>query len=113
MGDTTAKSGRGPWALLVAAVALVGVYLWDDLIFAAPVVAASAWLGPLVAFALLAPVYAIVSWIVAMAAVRAYERASAGEPSRFATWLEHQRTRQRSAWGARLLDGGKLVGFVV
>lgn len=99
-------------AVLAGVAALVAVYLWDDLIFAAPVVATTAWLGPVAAFVVFAPLYAVGSWIIALAAVRAYDRSAAGRPSKLASWLESQRARQRSTWGRRLLDSGKLIGFV-
>lgn len=111
--QTNARARRGPLALAAGAVAVVAVYLWDDLIFAAPVVATAGWIGPAAAFAVFAPLYALGSWVLAMVAVRSYERSAGDRPNRLASWLEAQRERQRGTWARRLLDSGKLVGFVI
>lgn len=113
MEDAITTTRRRPVALVAGALVVVALYLWDDLVFAAPVVATAAWIGPLPAFLVLAPLYAVGSWVIALAAVRAYERSSQGRPSRLARWLESQRRRQRSTWGRRLLESGRLLGFVV
>lgn len=113
MEDAISTRRRGPVALVAAALAVAALYLWDDLIFAAPIVATAAWAGPVVAFVVFTPLYGLGSWMIALAAVRAYERSSDGRPSRLAAWLEHQRARPRSGWARRLLDSGRLLGFVV
>jgi hypothetical protein len=97
---------------VVAGVSVAVLYVWDDVLLAGPVVAVTALAGPVVAFALFASVYALVSFVLAMAGVRAYERWTRGTPSKFAHWLSRQREARRATWARRLLDSGKVAGFV-
>lgn len=97
---------------VAGALTVVALYIWDDVLLAGPIVAVTAMAGSVVAFPLFASVYALVSFVLAMAGVRAYERLTQGSPSRFAQWLTRQREARRAAWAQRLLDSGKVVGFV-
>ena len=71
------------------------------------------WLGVLPAFLILSVLYSAVSLVLALLAVRVYERRTGNGPSRFARWLEHQGESQRSGWVRKLLLSGKVVGFVL
>ena len=92
---------------------VAALYLWDDLLLAAPIAGATRLWGPWAAFVIFSVVYGLGSFALALLAIRAYERFSAGEQSRLATWLAHQSEKSRSAWGRRFLTSGKAVGFVV
>lgn len=97
---------------ILAGASVVALYVWDDILLAGPVIALTAWLGAVAAFALSASTYALVSFVLAMAGVRAYERWTEGGPSRLAQWLDRQREARRAGWAQRLLDSSKVVGFV-
>jgi len=109
---TQTSERRGPLRVALAAVLVVAVYIWDDVLFAAPIVAGVAAFGVWPAFVLFSVVYALGSYVIALWAVRAYDRASEGRPSRLASWLQRQQQRDRGRWGRRLLESGKLLGFV-
>jgi hypothetical protein len=104
---------RAALPAFAGALATAALYVWDDLLFAAPIVAVTAAAGPWIAFAVFSCVYALGSFALAMLAVRAYEHLSGGEPSRMARWLERSAGGRRSRLARRLLATGKLVGFVV
>jgi hypothetical protein len=97
---------------IAAGVSVAVLYIWDDVLLAGPIVAVTGLAGPITAFALFASVYALASFVLAMAGVRAYERWTRGAPSRFARWLTRQREARRATWARRLLDSGKVAGFV-
>lgn len=97
---------------LAAAVSVVVLYVWDDALFAAPVIAVTGLAGPLTAFGIFAVLYSVGSYILAVLAVRAYDRRAAGRSSRLADWLAGHGQGRRTAWGRRLLDSGKVVGFI-
>jgi len=104
---------RAALPALAGVLATVALYVWDDLLFAAPIVAVSAAAGPWTAFAIFSVVYALGSFVLALLAVRAYEHLSGGEPSRLAAWLQQRAGGRRSRFARRLLATGKLAGFVV
>jgi len=113
---TQVNTTRRRWpglAVVAATVSFVVLYLWDDVLLAAPVVALTKLAGPWVAFGVFSIVYALGSFVLALLAVRAYERRSAGQPSRFAGWLTRQTERSRKTWARRVLASGKAIGFVV
>ncbi len=69
---------------LIAAVALIGLaakflllYL-TDIVFAPPIVAVAAWLGPVPSFMIFVPVYAVASYWLAMLAVRGIDHRADG-----------------------------------
>ncbi len=108
-------SSREKAGLVAAVLGVLGVilvYIWDDLIFAAPVIATAGWLGAWPAFLIFSVVYGVGSFLLAMAAVKAYEKWSHGESSRLANWLDHQSHSRRGVWATRLMAGGKVLGFV-
>jgi hypothetical protein len=104
---------RTPLTALVAGASFVALYLWDDAIFAAPVVAATRILGALPAFLALALVYGIASFVIALIAVRAYDRRTEGAPSRLARWLERQSSMRRGRWARPMATSGRALGFVI
>lgn len=114
-GDGARRSG-GAWraaAGLVGGVfVFVAVYLWDDLLLAAPILWMSQVLGEWTAFVFFSVLYGVASWVLAMLAVRAYDRATQGRPSRLARWVEKQSQTKRGAIGARLLATGRAIAFV-
>ena len=96
-----------------AATSVVVLYVWDDALLAAPVVAVTGLAGPWMAFGIFSILYSIGSYVLAMLAVRAYERRAAGGSSRLSEWLTHQGQRRRASWARGLLESGKVLGFVV
>jgi hypothetical protein len=111
--DRSGLRRRSTLTAIGGALSIVAVYLWDDALFAAPIIAATSWLGAVPAFLILSVVYSLASLVLALLAVRVYDRRTGNEPSRFARWLEHQGESRRSSWVKRLLLSGKIVGFVL
>ena len=111
-----ALASLGPARLVgtfAAAAGVAALYVWDDLIFAAPVVAAASVWGPLRAWLVFAVLYAVLSFPLAIAAARMHDRATGGEAGRFARWLESQGAGRRGSWGRALINGGQALGFVL
>ena len=104
---------RSTLAACGAVVSVILLYVWDDALFAAPIVAGTSWLGAWTAFVVFGLLYGVVSFVLAMAAVRAYDRRSAGRENRLAQWVEKQSRSQRAGWIGNLLTSGKIVGFVL
>lgn len=107
---------RSRWLVgpaIVAAVSVVILYIWDDALLAAPIIAVTGVAGPWVAFATFSVVYGLASYGLALLAVRAYDRRAAGRPSRLADWLNRQGDKRRTVLAKRFLDSGKVVGFVI
>jgi hypothetical protein len=102
-----------PFAAILTALSVVALYIWDDVLFAGPIVAVTALTGPWVAFVLFAALYSAGSFVLALLAIRAYDRWSRGEPNRLAQWLAQQRDRRRARWSRRLLESSKLLAFVL
>lgn len=98
---------------IVAVVSVVILYIWDDALLAAPIIAVTGLAGPWVAFGTFSLVYGLASFGLALLAVRAYDRRAAGRPSRLADWLNSQGDKRRTVWAKRFLDSGKVVGFVI
>lgn len=113
--DGARRSG-GAWraaaGLVGGVLVFVAVYLWDDLLLAAPILWMSQVLGEWTAFVFFSVLYGVASWVLAMLAVRAYDRATEGRPSRLARWVEKQSQTKRGAIGARLLATGRAIAFV-
>ena len=119
--------GRNALATALAGATVLVLYVWDDAIFATPVVVATRWWGAATAFVTLFIAYAAGSWLVAVLGVRTYDRSVAtraagrdlsdesdpDRPSRLARWIDHQAGGRRGPWGKRLVASGELVGFVV
>lgn len=107
------RGALGAAAGLVGGVLVfVAVYLWDDLLLAAPILWMSQVVGEWTAFVFFSVLYGSGSWVLAMLAVRAYDRATEGRPSRLARWVEKQSQTKRGAIGARLLATGRAIAFV-
>ena len=100
-------------AVVFAVVGVVFVYVWDDLILAAPIVAVAGWKGPWLAFFVFSTLYGLGSFVIAMIAVRGYESHSDGRESALAKFIQNQMTGRRGRLTRRLVDSGKLVGFVI
>ena len=121
MSEQTAKPPTAPaWSLahrLFAGVVGVGVViaLWlsSDLLLAAPIGAVTKVAGSWFAFVIFSVVYSIASFVLALLALRAYERYSRGEPSRLASWVDGQARSPRARWARPLAQGGRVIGFVV
>jgi hypothetical protein len=92
---------------------LLALWLSNDVVLAAPIGAVTKLAGAWFAFVVFAAVYSIGSFLLALLALRAYERYSRGEPSRLATWLDRQASSPRARWARPLAQGGRVVGFVV
>jgi len=108
----TPREKAGLVAAVLGVLGVILVYIWDDLIFAAPVIATAGWLGAWPSFLIFSVLYGSGSFLLAMAAVKAYEKWSHGESSRLANWLDHQSHSRRGVWASRLMAGGKVLGFV-
>jgi hypothetical protein len=107
---------RSRWlagSAIVTVVSVVILYIWDDALLAAPIIAVTGLAGPWVAFVTFSLVYGLVSYALALLAVRAYDRRASGRPSRLAAWLNTQGDKRRTAWAKRFLDSGKVAGFVI
>lgn len=100
-------------AVVASAAVAAALYVWDDLLLAAPIVALASFWGPLATWILFATLYAVASFVLALWAVRAYDSLTDGEPSRLARWLATQSEGRRGHWGRRLVNGGQAIGFVV
>jgi hypothetical protein len=92
---------------------LLALWLSNDVVLAAPIGAVTKLAGAWFAFVLFAAVYSIGSFLLALLALRAYERYTRGEPSRLATWLDRQASSPRARWARPLAQGGRVIGFVV
>jgi hypothetical protein len=103
----------GGIAVLGASAGAAALYVWDDLLLAAPVIAVASLWGAFPAWALFSALYAGVSLVLALAVVAAHDRWTEGRPSRLAEWLHHQGERRRGMWGRRLIGGGQFLGFVL
>jgi hypothetical protein len=112
---TPTAANRNVSAAAVAAVGACGavvLYVWDDVLWAAPIGAVVQLVGALAAFAVFAALYGVGSYAIAMWGVRAYER-RATRPSRLAEWVARARDARRSRWGERLLRSGRAAGFLI
>jgi hypothetical protein len=112
---TVTAASRNVSAAAVAGVGACGavaLYVWDDVLWAAPIGAAVHLTGALAAFAVFAALYGAGSYAIAMWGVRAYERRGVG-PSRLADWVARARDARRGRWGERLLRTGRTAGFLV
>ncbi|MDQ6697731.1 MAG: hypothetical protein M3Z46_09790 [Actinomycetota bacterium] len=96
----------------VGALAAVALFIWDETLLVAPVIALTKLIGAGLTFLCLAPVYFLVSFGGALLAVRAYERASAGEPSALERWLRRQTESSSGRSGQRLMRTTSRVGFI-
>jgi len=121
VSEQTAKapsaSAWSPAHRVLAGVVGVGVVvvLWlsSDVVLAAPIAAVTKVAGSWFAFLLFSATYSIAGFVLALLALRAYERYSRGEPSRFAGWLDRQASSPRARWARPLAQGGRVIGFVV
>jgi len=107
---------RSQWvagSAIAAALAVVVLYIWDDALLAAPIIAVTGLTGPWVALATFSVLYGVASYGLALLAVRAYDRRAEGRPSGLADWLARQGEKRRTAWASRFLESGKVIGFVV
>lgn len=93
-------------------LAAAALFIWDETLLVAPVLGLTKLIGAGFAFLCLAPVYFLVSFGGALLAVRAYERASAGEPSGLERWLRRQADSSSGRSGQRLVRTTSGVGFV-
>jgi hypothetical protein len=107
----TSAAGAGALALPGVLVALA-LYLWDDILWAAPIAAAEHLVGASATFALFTLAYGLGSYAVAMLGVRAYDR-RATRPSRLAVALARSGEARQARFGHRLLRAGGAAGFVL
>jgi hypothetical protein len=94
---------------------VVALYLWDDLILAAPVIAANRTWGTWPTMVVFTVLYTAGSFAIAMLVVRISDRHEQehAEPGRVTRWLQRESTRRRGVWGQRLVATGSAVAFVV
>ncbi|MEX0668473.1 MAG: hypothetical protein WD061_01890 [Candidatus Saccharimonadales bacterium] len=97
---------------LIAVISIVIVYIWDDVLLAAPIVASAAIIGPLTTFGLFFLLYGTGSYIVAIKLVRIYER-DKSQKSRLALWLDEQQNRPHGWVLKKTLSLGGVIGFVL
>ncbi|MCU1352205.1 MAG: hypothetical protein JWM05_1414 [Acidimicrobiales bacterium] len=113
--DAPITPSRSRWRLLGflgAGVGVIALYLWDDILFAAPILGATRWWGPGLAFVVLTPVYFSGSVLLSLLAIRAYEHAVAGRTSRLERWLENQARGRRGRLGDSVMKATSAVSFV-
>ncbi len=104
---------RRPFLAVGAGAVVVALYVWDDVLLATPIVVTSGWLGPGLAFVLLTPVFFVVSTALAVAAVRAHERATRGRPGRLERSLRRQLDHRRGRLATELMRATGLISFVL
>lgn len=103
---------RRALAGVVGAISVVAIYLWDDALLAAPIIAADQMFGMVPAFLFFSLLYTFGSLVVALWVVRVYDRESSPDGNAVSRWVERQGQRRRGTWGARLLQAGTMVAFV-
>ena len=92
---------------------MAAIYVWDDLLFAAPVVGLAKLIGPWNAFWLTLPIYWMVSVLVTYWVVRAYEGSQDGKTSKMANWLSRESQKTHGRIARKLLGLGKVAGFIL
>lgn len=107
MGPVGRALARVGGAAIVAAL-----YVWDDLLLAAPIVAVASLWGPFQAWLLFAALYAGASFVLSMWMMSIMARSGAASRGRFARWLHNQTDGRRGRWGRALINGGQIIGFV-
>lgn len=113
-GAPVRRSHGMRWARRIGAgLGVAALYVWDDLIFAVPIAAVTGVLGAWAAFAIFVPIFFVGSTVLALLAVRLYERSSHGEPSRLERWLEAQAASRRGRFAERVLRTSGAAGFVL
>lgn len=112
--ESKQSSGRrkGFVAGIVGIAGFLVLYIWDDLLFAAPIIAAVPFLGVVPTFVLFSLGLGGLNFIGGLLAVRAYDRFSRGDPSRIEAWLSKQATSRRGQWAEKLIRSGKALGFI-
>lgn len=104
---------KGLAMIVVGALGSVAIYVWDDLLFAAPVVGFAAAKGSWLAFAVFVPLYIAWSLPVSLLGVKAYNMYSEGKPpSKLALWLENEAEGGKHKFTRKLLSAGSKIGFV-
>jgi hypothetical protein len=103
----------GRWALVPLAGA--GSWIVQELVLAAPVIAAAARLGPAAAFALFAPLYFALSVAVSFVVLRRLSaRGDAHAPhNAFTRWFEQTADSRSAGWARRTIQAGSVAGFAV
>ena len=96
----------------VGIAVIIGLWISNDVVLAAPIAGVTKVAGAWVAFVLFAAIYSLGGFVLALLALRAYERYSRGEPSKLALWLDRQAASPRVRWTRPLAQGGRIVGFV-
>jgi len=111
--DGASKPKKNVVVAIAAVAGIAVLYIWDDLILAAPIIAVAGWLGAWVSFLIFSTLYGLGSFVLAMLAVSKYEQRSANRSSRLAKFIEVQTSGRRGRFASRLIDGGKVAGFVI
>lgn len=112
-GSSTPQRRSSAVPAALAGIAVAALYIWDDILLAVPIAATSRWIGPGAAFLVLTPVFFAGSTFLAIAAVRAHDRASEGRASRLEAYLTRQTEHRRGRLARRLMRITGLVGFVL
>lgn len=98
-------------------VAVATLYLWDDLFWAAPIVAVSRRVGPLWTFVSFVLLYGLGSFVISLWIVRLHDARSGSRSgvrtSRLAQWLDRQEQRARKRRTVRMLAAGRALGFAL
>lgn len=88
------------------------IYLiWDESILAAPVVAASAWLGMWLAFASFSLLYGVAGFVLTQLLVRSYRRRLGTDKSRLQCWVAAKSDSRFRRWARGLLLNSGSIGF--
>lgn len=110
--DRTPPDRKGILAATLGLIGFVLIYIWDDAIFAAPILASVKVMGALPTFLVFSIGLGLVNFVGGLLAVRAYDHMQSGQPSRLERWLNRQTASTRGQRAQQLLNGGKLLGFV-
>lgn len=114
-GATQARQSRLARLLTWAGAAIVGIayYVWDDLLFASPVIWLTSQRGGLSAWLTAAPAYTAASFGLTLFALRVHRRMSSGSPTRVAGWIDKLDNARRGGRVRALIRGGSVLAFVV
>ncbi len=93
-------------------LAIIGLYIWDDALFAAPVIGAVALWGPLMGWLVCSVVYSAGSLAVSLLLVRPRERPRQGRSQTITRWVTGTTDRRSAAWMRGALASGAVLGFI-
>lgn len=110
-GESAATAARPWWRRAIGLLAAVVGFVLTEPLWAAPVVATTAWAGPAVGFATMLPLYGGVSFAVSLVLIR--HAGGRGRPGRLECALGVEADRPGARRIRRLVQTGRAAGFVL